>query len=45
MIYITIITYVKFGVGRTTYDASQEIRNNHITREEAVALVKKLWLI
>lgn len=34
-------TYIKFGLGRTTYDASQEIRNNHITREEAVALVKK----
>ena len=34
-------TFIKFGIGRTTYDASQEIRNNHITREEAVALVKK----
>ena len=34
-------TYIKFGIGRTTYDASQEIRNKHITREEAVALVKK----
>ena len=34
-------TYIKFGLGRTTYDASQEIRNKHITRGEAVALVKK----
>jgi N-acetyl sugar amidotransferase len=34
-------THVKFGIGRATYDASQEIRNNHITREEGVALVKK----
>ena len=34
-------TFVKFGIGRATYDASQEIRNNHITREEAVALVNK----
>lgn len=34
-------TYIKFGIGRTTYDASQEIRNNHITREEGVALAKK----
>ena len=34
-------TYIKFGIGRTTHDASQEIRNNHITREEGVALVKK----
>ena len=34
-------TYVKFGLGRASYDASQEIRNNHITREEAVALVER----
>jgi hypothetical protein len=32
---------VKFGIGRATYDASQEIRNHHITREEAVALVHR----
>jgi N-acetyl sugar amidotransferase len=34
-------TYVKFGIGRATYDAAQEIRNNHITREEGVALVRR----
>lgn len=34
-------TYVKFGIGRATYDAAQEIRNGHILREEGVALVKK----
>lgn len=34
-------THIKFGLGRATYDASQEIRNKHLTREEAVALVKK----
>lgn len=34
-------TYIKFGIGRATYDASQEIRNRHITREEGVALVKR----
>lgn len=34
-------TYIKFGIGRATYDASQEIRNRHITREEGVALVSK----
>lgn len=34
-------TYIKFGIGRATYDASQEIRNKHITREEGVALVRK----
>jgi len=33
--------HVKFGIGRTTYDASQEIRNGKITREEGVALVNK----
>ncbi len=34
-------THIKFGLGRATYDASQEIRNKHITRKEGVALVKK----
>jgi len=34
-------TFIKFGIGRATYDAAQEIRNNHITREEGVALVNK----
>jgi hypothetical protein len=34
-------TYLKFGIGRATYDASQEIRNKHLTREEGVALVKR----
>lgn len=34
-------TLVKFGIGRATYDASQEIRNGHITREEGVALVRR----
>ena len=33
--------YIKFGMGRTTRDASQEIRSGHITREEAVALVNR----
>jgi N-acetyl sugar amidotransferase len=33
-------TYIKFGLGRASYDASQEIRNKHLTREEGVALVK-----
>lgn len=34
-------TYIKFGIGRATYDAAQEIRNGELTREEAIALVKK----
>ena len=34
-------TYIKFGIGRATSDAAQEIRNEEIDREEGVALVKK----
>lgn len=34
-------TYIKFGIGRATYDAAQEIRNCEITRDEGVSLVKK----
>lgn len=34
-------TFMKFGIGRATYDASQEIRNKHLTREEGQALVKR----
>ena len=34
-------TFIKFGIGRATYDASQEIRNNEIDRDEGIALVHK----
>ena len=34
-------TFIKFGIGRTTYDASQEIRNNHLNYEEGKKLIKK----
>ena len=34
-------TFIKFGIGRATYDASQEIRNKHLIREEGQALVKR----
>ena len=34
-------TFIKFGIGRASYDAAQEIRNNKITREEGANLVKK----
>ncbi len=34
-------TYIKFGIGRTTFDAGQEVRNEKITRDEAIGLVKK----
>jgi N-acetyl sugar amidotransferase len=33
--------FVKFGIGRATYDAAQEVRAGDITRDEGVALVKK----
>ena len=34
-------TFLKFGIGRATYDAAQEIRSGEITRDEGVALVKR----
>jgi hypothetical protein len=34
-------TLIKFGLGRASYDAAQEIRNGKITREEGVQLVRK----
>lgn len=34
-------TFVKFGIGRATYDAAQEIRSGDITRDEGVALVRR----
>src|SRR5690606_4985594 len=34
-------TWIKFGIGRATYDAAQEVRNRKITRDEAVQLVRK----
>ncbi len=33
--------YVKFGIGRATFDSAQEIRNGDITRDEGVRLVKR----
>lgn len=34
-------TFVKFGIGRATYDASQEVRSGDIDRDEGIALVRK----
>jgi N-acetyl sugar amidotransferase len=34
-------TLVKFGLGRASYDAAQEIRNGKITRQEGISLVRK----
>ncbi len=35
------LAYIKFGIGRTTSDAAHEVRDGHIDRDEAVALVRK----
>ena len=35
------LSYIKFGIGRTTNDAAHEVRDGKIDREEAIALVKK----
>ena len=34
-------TYIKFGIGRATYDSAQEIRNGEINRDEAISLIRK----
>jgi N-acetyl sugar amidotransferase len=34
-------TYIKFGLGRATYDAAQEIRNDKIDRKEGINLIKR----
>ena len=34
-------TFIKFGIGRATHDASQEIRNGEIDRDEAISLIKQ----
>jgi N-acetyl sugar amidotransferase len=33
--------WIKFGVGRAMMDSAQEIRNHHITKEEAIALMRR----
>ena len=34
-------TFIKFGIGRATYDVSQELRNDHLSIEEGKKLIKK----
>lgn len=34
-------TFIKFGIGRATYDAAQEIRSGDIDREEGLALIHR----
>ena len=33
--------FIKFGMGCASHEASQEVRNGDLTREEAVSLVRK----
>ena len=35
------LSYMKFGMGRASRDAQQDIRRHHITREEGVRLVRR----
>ena len=35
------LSYMKFGMGRASRDAQTDIRRNHITRDEGVALVRR----
>ena len=34
-------TYIKFGIGRCSYEASVDVRSGDLSREEAVSLVKR----
>ena len=34
-------TLIKFGIGRATFDAAQEVRSGDITREEGIALINR----
>lgn len=35
------LAFLKFGIGRATSDAAHEVRDGHITKEEAIALVQR----
>ena len=35
-------TFIKFGIGRATYDVSQELRNEHLTIDEGKKLIKNM---
>jgi N-acetyl sugar amidotransferase len=35
------LQWIKFGMGRASRDAQTDIRRNHITRDEAIALVRR----
>lgn len=35
------LSYIKFGIGRTTADSAHEIRDNKLSREEGIELIRK----
>lgn len=35
------LSYIKFGIGRTTSDTAHEIRDGKITRDDGIALIKR----
>lgn len=35
------LAYIKFGIARATSDSAHEVRDGHLTREDAIALVKR----
>ena len=35
------LMFIKFGIGRATYDVSQELRNDHLNINEGKKLIKK----
>lgn len=39
--FLYFMMFIKYGFGRATSDASHEIRDGHISREEGVALVRR----
>ena len=39
--FLYYMMFIKYGIGRATSDASHEVRDGHINREEAVSLVKR----
>ena len=42
MIFTIIQHFIKFGIGRATYDVSQEIKNEHLTLDEGKKSYKKI---
>jgi len=39
--FLYYMMYIKYGFGRATSDAAHEVRDGHLTRDEAVALVRR----